>query len=264
LPAPGIFGILLLKRSETVKRLVALSLVLALSVGLAADLGGRTVVVGSDTTYPPFEFVDEAGNVVGFDVDLVDAICARIACVAEFRTTAWDGIFPALAAGEFDMVASGVTITEERARIVEFSDPYLSYGQAVVVRAGEADIDADALRAGEYTVAAQIGTTNEAQAIELAGEANVRSYATFDLAFLALVNADVDAVISDEPTAREFVEIYAGQLEVSDTDLTSEELGFAFPPGSDLVAPFNEGLRMVREDGTLDELYARWFEGEDE
>ena len=233
----------------------------ALGFGAAqADLGGATISVGSDTTYPPFESIDESGEAVGFDVDLLDAICERVNCVADFQTTAWDGIFISLASGEFDMVASGVTITDERDEIVDFSDPYLTFSQAVVVRAGEEDIDAETLETGLYTVGAQIGTTNEAQAIELAGEENVRSYDTFNLAFLALVNGDVDAVISDTPTAEDFVEQYAGQLEVSDAELTSEELGFAFPEGSPLIDAINEGLAAVQEDGTLDALYAKWFE----
>lgn len=241
------------------KKIVAFLLILAFTLGFAQDLDGRVVTIGSDTTYPPFEFVDEGGNVVGFDVDVMEAICERINCVPEFQTTAWDGIFAALAAGEFDMVVSGVTITEERAQIVDFSEPYLSFGQAVVVRAAEMEIDSAALETGNYTVGAQIGTTNEAKAIELAGEANVRTYDTFDLAFIALVNGDVDAVISDEPTAREFVDSYAGELDISDSGLTSEDLGFAFPQGSELIDPMNAGLEMIREDGTLEALYTQWF-----
>ncbi|CAN5607154.1 transporter substrate-binding domain-containing protein [soil metagenome] len=246
--------------------LAALTLTLSLSLGLAQDLaqdlGGRVITIGSDTTYPPFEFVAEDGSTVGFDVDVMNAICERVNCLPQFQTAAWDGIFPALAAGEFDMVVSGVTITEERAQIVEFSEPYLSFTQVVVVRAGQSEIDAETLRTGNHTVAAQIGTTNEAQATDLAGEANVRSYDTFDLAFLALLNGDVDAVISDEPTAEEFVQLYAGELEISDRDLTSEELGFAFQQGSELIDPINAGLAMIREDGTLDALVEQWFSGE--
>lgn len=245
------------------KKLFALLAALSLTLVAAQDLGGQTIRIGSDTTYPPFESVDEQGNIVGFDVDVLNAICERVNCDPQFVTTAWEGIFAALAAGEFDMVVSGVTITDERAQIVEFSDPYLAYSQAVVVRAGDTDIDAETLRTGIYTIGAQIGTTNESQAIELAGEENVRSFSTFTLAFQALLNGDVDAVISDEPTAQEFVDRYAGQLEISDTELTSEELGFAFPQGSELVEPINAGLQMIKDDGTLDALYEKWFVAEE-
>ena len=105
-----------------VRRTLVLFVAALIATAAAADLGGRVVTVGSDTTYPPFEFVAEDGTITGFDVELVNAICERVNCVAEFQSTAWDGIFAALAAGEFDMVASGVSITPERAQIVEFSE----------------------------------------------------------------------------------------------------------------------------------------------
>jgi len=123
-----------------VPALLALVLVALSGAALAQDLGGRTLIVGSDTTYPPFETVDQDGNIVGFDIDVVNAICERINCVAQFQTTAWDGIFAALANGEFDMIASGITITEERARVVEFTDPYHEVNQAVAVRTADADL----------------------------------------------------------------------------------------------------------------------------
>ena len=101
----------------------------------AADLGGKVLRIGSDTTYPPMEMVDEkTGEIIGFDVDLVDAICERINCVPQFVTTAWDGIFAALQQGEFDMVVSGVSITPERDKQMDFSDPYLVVSQAIMVR----------------------------------------------------------------------------------------------------------------------------------
>src|SRR5690554_7526477 len=101
---------------RTVSALLALAVALLFGSALAQDLGGRTLIVGSDTTYPPFETVDQDGNIVGFDVDVVNAICERINCVAQFQTTAWDGIFAALATAAFDMLASGITITHKRAQ----------------------------------------------------------------------------------------------------------------------------------------------------
>src|SRR5690606_15265188 len=128
----------------------------------AQDLGGRTLVVGSDTTYPPFETVDASGQIVGFDVDVVNAICERINCVAQFQTTAWDGIFPALAQGEFDMVASGVSITPERDEIVDFTEPYLVVNQAITVRVEDAALTVDDFTAdgSDLVLGAQLGTTN--------------------------------------------------------------------------------------------------------
>mgnify|MGYP002037724850 FL=1 len=104
------------------KKIISIGIFLAL-IALplkAADLGGRVVSIGSDTTYPPHEFIED-GKVVGFDVDVVAEICKRINCEPNWVTTAWDGIFPKLASGEWDMVVSGVTITDERDKIVDFS-----------------------------------------------------------------------------------------------------------------------------------------------
>src|SRR5690625_3436626 len=140
------------------KRIVSIAAAALLTLSFAQDLGGATVQVGSDTTYPPFETVDSDGNIVGFDVDVVNAICERVNCVAEFVTTAWDGIFPALAAGEFDMVASGVTITAERAQIVDFTDPYFVVDQASTTRVEDEGPTLDDLVNGTLLHGAHTGT----------------------------------------------------------------------------------------------------------
>jgi len=122
---------------NSMKRLVTLLsaaflLVLPLQ---AADLGGKVVQIGTDPTYPPHEYIDEnTKQVVGFDVDVVVEICKLVNCIPVWNPTAWEGIFPALAQGRWDMVVSGVTITEERDKIVDFSDPYIIVQQGVLMR----------------------------------------------------------------------------------------------------------------------------------
>lgn len=241
-----------------------LMVVTLLSLSLAQDLGGRRVIVGSDATYPPFEFVNEAGEIVGFDVDLVNAICERINCVAEFRNFAWDGIVAAIGAGvftDFDMVASGVSITEERSRTAAFSDPYLVVSQAITVR-----VENEALTLEDFTaegstlrLGAQLGTTNAALAVELVGEGRTVIYDDFNSAILALLQGDIDGVIIDGVTADAFVAQYAGELVVEIRGLSSDPLGLVFEQGDELIDAFNAGLAMIREDGTLDALIARWF-----
>jgi len=231
-----------------------------LGSALAADLGGRVVTVGSDTTYPPFEFVADDGSIVGFDVDLVNAICERINCVAVFQTTAWDGIFPALAAGEFDMVASGVSITAERALIVEFSDPYHVVTQAVAVRVEDAGLSFDDLVAdGSVIVGAQTGTTNAYFAEDAFGRDRLNLYDTFAQAVQGLLNGDIRGVVIDEVPADAFAAQYAGLLVVNIRGLGEDPLGMVFQIGSELVDAFNEGLAMIAADGTLDALKAKWF-----
>jgi polar amino acid transport system substrate-binding protein len=243
-------------------------LLLILSIFMTAvfaqDLGGRTVVVGSDPTYPPFEFVNEAGEIVGFDIDVVNAICERINCVAEFRTYAWDGIVAAIGAGvftDFDMVASGVSITEERSRTAAFSDPYLVVNQAITVRVENEDLTLEDFTAegSTLTLAAQLGTTNADLSVELVGEGRTVIYDDFNSAILALLQGDVNGVIIDGVTAEAFVDQYAGELVVEITGLSNDPLGLVFEQGDELIDAFNAGLAMISEDGTLDELVVRWF-----
>ena len=163
------------------------------------DLGGKKIIVGTDPTYPPFEYPDDSGAYVGYDVDMVNDLCGRLNCTAEFVATAWDGIFVALAAGEFDMVASGATITAEREEIVDFSYPYLVYGQILLLADGSTILDAAGLK--DKPVGVQLGTTNDLTATELFGDSNVKRYDTFDLAVIALMQGDVDAVVIDLPSA---------------------------------------------------------------
>jgi polar amino acid transport system substrate-binding protein len=226
------------------------------------DLGGREIKIGSDTTYPPFEFVDESKQIVGFDPDLLAEICQRANCRATFITTAWDGIFAALAQGQFDAVASGVTITDERMQTVDFSAPYLRYGQVVLVRQDEGAITGvDAL--GGKVVAVQTGTTNDEKATALQKEGklrDVRRYETFALAVQALLNRDVDAVIIDSYAADGFINLNADRLKKVGEPFTSEALGIAIKKGDEtLKQAFDAALAQMTADGTLERLYQKWF-----
>ena len=242
---------------------VFILLALTLTVpGLAqsADLEGRTLTVGSDTTYPPFESVNQAGEIVGFDVDVMNAICERVNCVAEFQTTAWDGIFPALAGGEFDMVASGVSITPERDQIVDFTDPYHEVTQAVAVRVEDESLTLENFTGGDLNLGAQTGTTNAATAEQLVGRERVRLYDTFNTAVQALINGDVDGVAIDDTSADAFAEQYAGEIVVNIREIASgDQLGFVVQEGDALVDALNAGLAEIKADGTLDALVEKWL-----
>ena len=241
----------------------ALSWILALALtgsALAVDLGGQVVTIGTDPTYPPFQSVAADGSIVGFDVDLVNEICERIGCVPAFQATAWDGIAAALAAGEFDMVASGVSITAERALVVEFSAPYHIVTQAIAVRVEDAGVSFDELVADARTVVgAQTGTTNAYFAEDAFGRERLNLYDTFAQAVQALLNGDVRGVVIDEVPADAFAAQYAGLLVVDIRGLGEDPLGLVFQMGSELVDAFDAGLAMVAADGTLDALKAKWF-----
>ena len=224
----------------------------------AADLGGRVISIGSDTTYPPHEFIED-GVVKGFDVDVVAAICERINCVPNWVTTAWDGIFPALANGEFDMVVSGVTITEERDKIVDFSDPYIIVQQGILMRVSDKGATIDDFKSGAMKLAAQNGTTNAALGEELVGRDNLALFDSFNNAVIAVQNGDVDGVIIDSTSAAAYEQEFAGELAVGITGLSSDPLGLVFQEGDGMQDDFNEGLAAIIADGTLQELTIKWW-----
>ena len=245
------------------KRLVtllsaALLLVLPLQ---AADLGGKVVQIGTDPTYPPHEYIDEnTKQVVGFDVDVVVEICKLVNCIPVWNPTAWEGIFPALAQGRWDMVVSGVTITEERDKIVDFSDPYIIVQQGVLMRVEDVGkVTIDTFKSGQMKLGSQTGTTNADLGMKLVGRNNMALYDAFSAAVVALQNGDVGGVIIDSTSAAAYEQEFAGELTVGITGLSSDPLGLVFQEGSDLVDPFNEGLAMIKSNGTMDRLVIKWW-----
>lgn len=223
------------------------------------DLGGRTVVVAIENAYPPFNNIDEAsGEAVGWDYDAVREICSRINCVPEFKEAAWDGIFPAMQAGEFDWLADGVTYTEERDEIVDFSIPYVTVGQTLLVRTDETNTLDDFKSNPDLLVGTQIGTTNEIVAIETFPDKEIQSYEDFPASVLALLSNDIDGVVIDNISASGFMAENEGKLKVGAQITSDEQLAFVFPPGSDLVEPVNAALQAMIDDGTLATLNSKW------
>ena len=247
------------------KKHVLLSLLVLARLLLAscatATPAPRTITVAVENAYPPFNSIDEAtGNAVGWDYDAVTEICKRMNCVAEFKQAAWDGIFPAMQAGEYDMLADGVTFTAERDEIVDFSTPYVTIGQVLLVKADAPIADLDAFKAdASKLVGTQIGTTNEMVAKEHFPEERVQSFDDFGGAVAALLSGDLDAVVIDNISAIGFIGENAGLLSVGPQLTSDEQLAFVFPPGSPLVAEVNAALAAMVADGTLKTLNDRWF-----
>jgi polar amino acid transport system substrate-binding protein len=243
------------------KYLIALAMAaLASGISHAADLGGKLLKVGSDTTSPPMESVDPAsGQIVGFDVDVVNAICAKINCQAEFVTTGWDGIFAALDQGSFDLVASGVSITDERKKAMDFSDPYIVNSQAVLMRVADQSISLDDFKAKGKKLSAQANTTDAQVAEGIVGKENVIAYDSFSASVIALKNKDVDGVVINGANAAAYEREFAGELVVAIKDLQSDPLGLVFRKDDANIAAFNEGLKMIKDDGTLDQLVGKYW-----
>lgn len=228
------------------------------TVGLP-DLKGKKITVAVENAYPPFNSIDKnTGKGVGWDYDAVTEICKRINCVADFKEAAWDGIFPAMQSGEYDMLADGVTYTEERAKIVAFSTPYVTNRQVLLVRADET-ATIDQIKANEKSlVGTQIGTTNEIVAKKNFPETRIKSFEDFGAAVLALTSKDIDGVVIDYVSAMGFMKENQGKLKVGGELASNEKLAFVFPPKSDLISGVNAALESMQKDGTLDTLNKKW------
>jgi peptide/nickel transport system substrate-binding protein len=226
-----------------------------------ARLGKLTV--GMNAEYPPFEMVDEAGEIIGFDPDLFDAIAKAAGFQYEFVNTRWDGIFVALASGEFDAVISAATIYPERAKTVDFSDPYFSAGQMIAVRASETEIAGPDDLVGKK-VGVQLGTTGDIWLTDET-EAEVMRYDENTMAFQALASGDVDAAVADGPTVFEIVRANPEMdLKTLEGVYTDEAYGVAVRKDRpEVLAAINAGLAAVKGLGVYDEIYAKWFDVEE-
>lgn len=224
--------------------------------GGAGDGGGGTLTVGSDIPYPPFEQGD-APNYTGFDVELVEALAAKIDRTARFQDTSFDTIFRDLAQGKFEMVASATTITPEREENVDFTDPYYLSEQALLVKEGS-DLKSVEELAG-VTVGVQQGTTGQEFSEEETGAAEVRPYPEGPDAVNALVAGTVDAVVIDLPVAEDAVSKQGG-VEISTSIPTDEQYGFVVAEGEEeLLEELNKALKEIKDDGTYAEIYEKWF-----
>lgn len=224
------------------------------------DLGGRTITIAVENGYPPFNQLDDNGVGVGWDYDSIREICVRINCTPEFIPASWEGMIVAVSNGEFDVAADGITITAERAKLVDFSMGYADIIQRLMVQVDEARFDnADAFIAGDYMLGVQLATTNYLTAAELVGEGRIVGFSDFGSAVQALIAGDVDAVIIDDVAGQGYVGENAEQIRLlGDVLRADEQLGYIFPRGSDLVAPFNMALMGMIVDGTLDQINAAW------
>lgn len=229
--------------------------------GALPDLAGREVTIAVENAYPPFNFVNPAtGQAEGWDYDAWNEICRLLNCKPDYKETAWEGMIQAVGNGDYDVGADGVTITEERAQTVDFSDGYIAVDQRLLVRADESRFaNMDEFAAGDFRIGTQTGTTNYETATGLLPEDRIQAYEQFGFAVAALLNGDVDAVIMDETAGQGYVGNNATDLKLIGDPITSDQLGFIFPKGSDLVAPVNQALAAMRESGKLDELADKYF-----
>ncbi len=254
-------------------RLLIAGLVAGLFPAVAAyaqalpDLGGRTVVVVTENAYPPLQFVDPiSGDQVGWEYDAMNDIAKRLKFKVVYQNTSWDAMIQAVSDGQYDVGMTGITIKDDRKEKVDFSDPYMRSEQFMLVR-GDEDRFSDAKTFAEFKdglVGAQAGTTPFYTAVYsvLDGdEANprIKLFETFGATVQALRSGDVDMVLTDGTAGKGYVDASGGELKLVGGPLGTEDFGFIFKKGSDLVAPVNAAIAAMKADGTIDALNKKWF-----
>ncbi|GAA0273513.1 transporter substrate-binding domain-containing protein [Halobacterium noricense] len=244
----------------------------ALSLAGCSQLTGgngdsNTITPGTASGFPPFEFVNESGDLVGFDVDLLSAVVEQ----TEYELGEWEDLeftqlTTALQNGNIDVIAAAMTINDERDQNIDFTDPYYDANQAVLVREGGSFRPSSKSDLADHPVGAQSGTTGKSQMDSLVENGTISSsqantYENYVLAVEDLTNGNTDAVIVDTPVAETFVS--NRDVVVSFTIETGEQYGFGVPQGdSGLQSALNEGLQTVRDNGTYADLTAKWFASE--
>ncbi len=229
---------------------------------LAGVSHAKTINIAADCTWPPMEMMDTKKQCIGFTPELLHAIARAGGFEVNIINVAWDGIFAGLGGGKYDMIASSVSITEQRKKRMDFSDPYFEVKQGVVVKKDSA-IKTYADLAGK-NVGAQIGTTGFFAAKKIK-DGKVKSYNTVGLAMADLAAGRVDAVLADDAVATDFAlnsHEYKDSMRLAfllKSD-TPEYLGFAFPKGSkENLELVNKGLAAVKASGEYDKIFAKWF-----
>jgi polar amino acid transport system substrate-binding protein len=227
-----------------------------------------TLRVGLEAGYMPFEMTDKKGAIVGFDVDMVTEMAKAMGVKLEVINTAWDGIIPALLSDKFDIIASGMTINQERNLKINFADPYIIVGQTALINAKDADkINTwKDLNAEGIIITSKLGTTGEQAVKRLLPKATYKSFETESEAMLEALNGKATATVYDLPMTSIF---YAergkdGGMKFLSEPFTYEPLGWAINKGDpDFLNWLNNFLRQTKNDGRYEAIYNKWFGSND-
>lgn len=242
------------------KKLLVAALVAAAILASCAAPAPKKLVVAQDTTFPPMEFLDDNKAPAGFDVDLMNAVAKEAKLDLEFKSVSWDGIFAGVANGTYDIIASSVTITDDRQKTMDFSTPYVNAGQMLVVLADNAkDTKLEDFKG--RNVGAQVNTTGSME-VDKIKEIKLKAYDDIALSFDDLVNKRVDAVVIDSPVAALYVKNpkFAGKIKMVGEPMTSEFYGIVVKKGNkELLDKINAALATLTSNGELDALKAKWL-----
>ena len=217
------------------------------------------IKIATESSYKPFSYTDADGKLIGYEIELVDALCAQMQAKCDLISQDWDGLIPGLNAQKFDAVIAGMTITPERKEVVEFSDPYFHTGIVLIGKKGDnigvADIAGQPIASQRSTVSAQYLQDEHA-------DADIKLYDTQDNAYLDLTSGRVRAMMSDKVTGVDWLKTDAGKdYEVKGQEIITDQdaMGIAFRKGDPLIAKFNKALAELKDNGTYDQITGSYF-----
>lgn len=250
------------------KTLSILSLIVILVVAMCSMVGcggddSNVLIAGTEPTYPPFESADEDGNIVGFDVDLLNAIAEDQGFEVEFQSFEFDALIPAVQSDSCDIIAAAMNVTPERAEEVAFSDTYFASAKKILVAKDNTTITSPEDFTKDMKVAAQIGTSEADYVQQLADDGKIKEAVVLNQTtqcILQLQNGDVQAVVMDAPVANVYLDKNGDAVKALDTEIDPADMAFAVKIGNtELLDKVNAGLKNVIENGTYDQLVAKWF-----
>ncbi|MBD3307408.1 transporter substrate-binding domain-containing protein [candidate division KSB3 bacterium] len=225
------------------------------------------LLVGLEAGYLPFEMADKKGDIVGFDIDVAKEMAKAIGVKLTLVNTAWDGIIPALLTKKFDIIISGMTITQERNLKVNFADPYIVIGQTILLnKRNEGKVQSyKDLNDPQYVVTSKLGTTGEQAIQRYMPKATYRSFEDSAQAALEVLNGNADAMVYDFPFCVSFMARQGeGNLIFLDEAFTYEPLAWAIRKGDpDFMNWLNNFLRQLKNDGRYDRIYNKWIKSTD-
>jgi len=226
-------------------------------------LARGTLRVGMEPGYMPFEMTDQRGEIVGFDVDIAKRMAKAMGVKLELISTAWDGIIPGLMTKKYDIIMSGMTLTQERNLQISFATPYIVVGQTILVKKEFANAvkSYKDLNDPKFKVASKLGTTGEQATKRMIPNASYVSFETEQEGVMDLINGKVDAFVYDLPfMAIANAEKNNGKLIFLDQPFTYEPLAWGINRGNpDMLNWLNNFMNQIKSDGTYDRIYEKWL-----
>lgn len=257
---------------KNLKKIAAIILSAALVVALAACGSSKdsdsnkssgkaeTLTMGTNASFPPYEYVDDNGKIVGIDAEIAQAIADKLGMKLEIKDMEFESLVPAVKAKSIDLALAGMTVTDERKQSVNFSDSYSTGVQVVIVKEGSDIKTVDDLKGKKIGV--QAGTTSDTYCSEDFGEENVKQFSNGSLAVAALANGQVDCVVIDNEPAKNYVAANSG-LKILDTEYVTEDYAIAIAKDNDeLLKKVNDALKELKDDGTVGKIVGKYIKAE--